>query len=586
MSRAPDNIFVSKSGTGHLFTHMEHPNRFYFGFISFLLLQSLDSVWMAFAFKVLLDSMSVGNRLLVTRWALVFLVLGALSSCLNWLSFGFRAKSAERLAKNLRTALLENVLKMPLLRSDRLSRGDLSSRLTADVNTSSQIPNQIYLLTRRILSAVFAASFMIYLNWQVALATAITSPLIVFVSGLLSKPVTGRSASLQKDIGNGASQATNLMEGAAVIKSFSAESWAEERFAQKAENMRKSSVGLERTVALSNAWAQSGSLLPFLVAFGYGGYMTVHGRLTVGGIMALVNLCNNLGWPLSEVGKQVSDIKRSLGAFSRISEILREEQEPSISKAICEDTRIPEAPGVVANCLSFEYTPGITVLSCVSFEIAPGSLVVIVGRSGCGKSTLLKLLAGLYRPEPKTVYVGGRDLHYAPAEWVRNVAAYVPQEPFLFAGSLRENLSLAQPGVSDERIRAALDEADASLFVHGDSIGLDLKVSERGESLSGGQRQRIAIARTLLRGGALLLVDEPTGFLDEQSEERVWNSLRPALKTRTCIAATHRLDIAKDAYLILVMENGKIVEQGTHEDLLADGILYPDLFKNSLGAAL
>ncbi len=576
MNEISCDISATRPGVKLLFEHIDGKNVYYSKFVLFLLLQSFDSVWMAFAFKMLLDSMATQNAALVVGWTWVFLVLGALSSGLAWLAFRFLAESKERLAKNLRTSFLERVLQMPLLVSDGMPKGDLSSRLTVDIIAASDIPNQIYTLARRIFSAVFAAAFMIYLNWQVAIAIAITSPLIVVISGFLSRPVTRLSATLQKAIGDGASQATNLLQGVPVVKSFLAESWAEKCFAHKAESMQAASVKLEKYVALSDAWANSGSFLPFLVAFGYGGFMAVHGKLTIGGMMALVNLCNNLGWPLSEVGKQMSEIKRGLGAFSRVSEVLSQPGEP---KALSrEKLQLPNTPpDVVVENLSFEYTPGVKALSGVSFRAQAGSLVVIVGKSGCGKSTLLKLLAGLYLPGPGTVFLGGRDLHDTDPRWTRNVTAYVPQEPFLFTGSLKENLKLAQPDASDDEIYSALEEADASRFVYLDPFGLDRELSERGGSLSGGERQRITIARTLLRGGTLLLVDEPTGFLDKQSEKRVWNSLRPVLQTRTCIAATHRLDIAKEADLILVMENGRIAEQGTHETLLAGGTLYPNL---------
>lgn len=450
---------------------------------------------------------------------------------------------------------------------------------------------------------------MLTLNWQVALACALTGPVTLFVSGIISKPINKRSEDVQKSIGQVSSEALNALEGVQVIKSYLAEDEAEARFFKKASVARQAATKMFSTFSLNATWMGIGSLLPFIVTFGYGGYMAVQGKLTIGGILALVNLCNHIGWPLASMGQSLADVRRSFGAFRRVTEIIdlpqdtdpaqvdQIEQTPS-GEATPGDTSggtLPEKAAqadeakeaglpITVRDLSFEYVQSRPVLDDVSVEIPPGALVVLAGKSGCGKSTLIKILAGLYRPSPGTVFIGDRDLHYH-ASWARSVTAYLPQEPFLFSGSLRENLELAKPEASEEELRAALSVADALEYVGRDEDGLDRPVSERGSSFSGGERQRLCIARTLLKQSQVLLVDEPTSSVDRESEERIWSSLLRAMKGKTCVVATHRLDIAQRADLILVMDAGRIAECGTHADLYKPGTVYSSLMGRTEGVS-
>jgi ABC-type multidrug transport system fused ATPase/permease subunit len=442
---------------------------------------------------------------------------------------------------------------------------------------------------------------MLTLNWQVALACALTGPVTLAVSGAISRPINKRSAEFQKAIGQASSEALNTLEGVQAVKSFLAEDSAERRFLAKASAVRLAAVKMASVFAGNAAWMGTGSVLPFIVTFGYGGYMAVQGRLTIGGILALVNLCNHLGWPLAGMGRSLANVRRSLGAFDRVMEILDLPRdvdpvpgEGDVERHVIErrrdlsrdvDIAGDAGPSITVRDLAFEYVPGAPVLKDVSLEIPPGSLVVLAGKSGCGKSTLIKILAGLYRPSPGTVFIGGRDLHYE-AGWARSVTAYLPQEPFLFSGSLRENLELAKPEAVEAELRQALSVADALEFVERDEDGLDRTVSERGTSFSGGERQRLSIARTLLKGGSVLLVDEPTASVDRESEERIWTSLLSAMKGKTCVVATHRLEIAERADLILVMDGGRIVERGTHADLYRPGSVYSGLVGETGGVVV
>lgn len=601
---------------------IESPFKTYLQLSLLLVTESLEPALGAFALKGLLDAFVALNASLVWRAALVFFGVTVFGALIGGTGVSMRVRLVEELARRQREALMRSGVEMPLLQFEKLPRGDLASRLTSDITVSSRVITECYLLARVALRAFAAAAYMLTLNWQVALACALTGPVTLVVSGTISRPINKRSMELQTAIGQVSSEALNTLEGVQAIKSFLAEDSAEKRFLTRASAVRLAAVRMSSVFALNAAWMGTGSLLPFVVTFGYGGYMAVQGRLTIGGILALVSLCNNLGWPLAGMGRSLANVRRSLGAFRRVTEILdlprdvdpvpaegHPEQHvienecdlpPDANLAPVEGAAIteradslsragttgpsadaipePEDAGlsITVRGLSFEYIQGTPVLKDISIEIPAGSLVVLAGKSGCGKSTLIKVLAGLYRPSPGTVFIGDRDLHYE-ASWARTVTLYLPQEPFLFSGSLRENLQLANAEATEAELRQALSIADALEFVERDEGGLDRKVSERGSSFSGGERQRLSIARTLLKRGAVLLVDEPTSSVDRESEERIWSSLLLAMKGKTCVVATHRLEIAARADLVFVMDGGRIVEYGTHADLHMPGTVYSSL---------
>lgn len=584
---------------------VKNPVKTYLKIGCFLMAESVDPVLAAFALKGFLDAFASLNAPLALRTALVYLGIMVLRAVVGGSAVSARVRLVEELALRQREALLSSVVEIPLLQFEKLPRGDVMSRLTSDVAVSSRIITECYLLAMAVLRAVAAAAYMVTLNWQVALACSLTGPVTLIVGAAISRPVNKRSQELQAALGQASSEALNALEGIPVIKSYLAEDSTEKRFLTKASAVRQAAVKMSFVFALNAAWMGTGSILPFVVAFGYGGYMAVQGRLTVGGILALVSLCNHLAWPLAGMGQSLADVRRSLGAFRRVMEILDYPREvdpvrghgdlkqrsagPEAVPGVAGAVTIPgqsvaqdASPSITVRNLSFEYVQGTPVLKDISIEIPPGALVVLAGKSGSGKSTLLKILAGLYRPSPGTVFMDDRDVHY-DASWVRGVTAYLPQEPLLFSGTLRENLELARPQASGEELRQALSIADALDFIERDKDGLDREVSERGSSFSGGERQRLCIARTVLKGGSVLLIDEPTSSVDRESEERIWASLLLAMKGKTCVVATHRLDIAKRADLVVVMEEGCVVECGTHAELYRPGTLYSTLVGESEG---
>ena len=551
----------------------------------FLALSTLIPVGSAYFMKIAVDGIVSQTASTFRQGILVGVVVGLVATLSAGLPQYVRINVVQKLSKQMRDKLVASVLAMPLVESEKRPRGDLISRLTTDTDTGAGIFSYLYFFAETVLQAASALVYMLLLNWRVGLLCAATGPLVIVVSSLVAKPLSKASGNFQSALGEVANHGLNFLEGAPVVKAFTAEQFVEEAFGQKAGEARAAGVQVGLLTALNRGWAGLGSFLPFVVAVTYGGYMTLAGQLTLGGILALVKLCNNLAWPLNNLGYYSSEIARAQGALARVLAVLDEPAEADpvrpveVSRRDGEQGEMPQGrPAIEVNGLYFGYGDGRSVLRDVSFRIERGAFVAIVGKSGSGKSTLLKILAGLYRPSRGTVFVLGHDVHFGAISFVRKKVAYLPQEPFLFPGTIEENLGLGNEGASRDDLLGALELALAADIVRGDPQGLALVVGEGGRVLSGGERQRLAIARTILREAEILLLDEPTSSVDKDSESRIWEALKTLMQGKTTVLVTHRLDVASTADLILVMDAGAVVEAGTFEELIKAPSLYRALY--------
>lgn len=549
-----------------------------------LILSSLIPVGSAYFLQIAVDGIISQTAAAFRRGILLGLIVGLAGAVNAGLPMYLRVVVVESLSKEMRDSLVSSVLSMPLLEAERKPRGDLISRLTTDIDTGSRMLTNMYFFTETILRAIVAFVCMIAINWRVGFACAATGPALLAVSGLLAKPVSKASGDFQATLGEVASDALNFLEGAAVVKAYTGEQFAEEAFGKKAHKTYTAGTRLSLLTALNAGWSGMSSLLPFVVAIVCGGYVAAAGQLTLGGVLALVTLCNNLAWPLNYLGYYLSEISKARGALERVMAILDEPAESDPVPLVEPNYRADEVethedlPAVEVNGLSFQYEEGRPVLQDVSLRIEGGAFACIVGKSGCGKSTLLKIIAGLYRPPLGSVFVLGRDVHYNAISFVRKKVAYMPQEPFVYPATIEENLRLGRTTASQEDIWDAIELAQAAEFIVNHPDGLSMIVGEGGQSLSGGERQRLAIARTVLREAEILLLDEPTSGVDKESESRIWDALRRLMKGKTTILVTHRLDMARTADVIFVMDSGRIVESGTHEELLERESLYRLLY--------
>ena len=551
----------------------------------FSVLGALLPLVSAHAVKTAIDSLTAGELPVLRKAVVLMASAGAIAAINGGLAEYVRENVLETLARQLRDELVETVLAMPLLSAERKKRGDLVSALTADAAAAAALFGEIYWSCGAILRIATAVAYIIYLNAPVGLACIAAALLSAGPGILFAGPVSRVTRKFREALGEMASRALNIIEGIPVIKAFNAENWAGDTFEKIAGRVCAlgSKTGFHQ--ALSIAWSATSSFLPVTVAFSYGGYLTVRGQMQAGSIVALLAVINDLEGPLRSLGRGLGEIGRSAGALRRVLALAGEPPEhlsqpagiqpaAALPRPGIQETRASDLLAIRVERLSFSYDGEQYVLKDISFQARPGQFVAIVGRSGCGKTTLLKVLSGLYRVPPGSVFILGNDAGLTPPGVLRKAVAYVPQDSFLLPGTIRENLELGKPGATDNELMNALEVAHALDVVSGDPGGLERTVGERGEALSGGERQRLCIARTVLRDAPILLLDEPTSSLDRDSEARVRRALLDAMRGKTAVLVTHRLDMAARADAILVMESGRIVERGTHGELMAAPSLY------------
>jgi ABC-type multidrug transport system fused ATPase/permease subunit len=322
-----------------------------------------------------------------------------------------------------------------------------------------------------------------------------------------------------------------------------------------------------------------------LAIFGYGGYLVVQGQASLGTLVAMQSLLGLLLYPARSVVGLVAGVQKALGSAERIYAFLDEVprvQERPITRAL----HSGEVRGTITfDRVGFAYEAGQPILHNVSLTTRPGETVALVGPSGAGKTTLVSLIARFYDPTEGRVLLDGKDLRDLPLAGLRDQISIVFQDTFLFAASIRENIAFGREGASESEILAAARAANAWEFIEPLPEGLETQVGERGVRLSEGQKQRLAIARALLRDPRILILDEPTSALDARSEHLLQTALDNLMRGRTTFVIAHRLATVQQADQIVVLEHGRVVEQGTHTELLQRGGLYHELFELQFGGA-
>jgi len=539
---------------------------------------SLLPVVYAGALKSSLDSLYQLNSGAFMRYAVFLIGAFIIGGLLAWGGATMRLGIMESIAAGQRRSILGSAMAMPLQKYEKTPRGDLVSRLTADVDQSARVVTAIYFLVDIVLRATAAMVYMVYLSRQVGIAVIASSLAVIVVTGRTTATLPVRSKAFQKSLGDLSTNALNTLEGATVVKSFCAQDTMSRSFGERAAEVLAAGLALARDVLRMRVPTTVVAFFPAISAFAYGGYMSALGKLSPGSVLAMLELTDSISILVS-LGTRWSEVQKSVGAYERVRDILESEPDsvPARSAgtdAVNEDRGMTSRPSAVSvRDLTFEYEPQRPVLRNVSLEIPEGAKVGIVGKSGCGKSTLMKLLAGLYAPPEGAVFVRGHDMHYDRLSAGRKQVTYMPQEPFLLSGTVKDNLTLSSPDASPVAIAEALEAADSLDFVQNLQSGLDAQVGERGTLLSGGQRHRLSVARGLLRKTPVLLLDEPTSSLDKESEARVISALS-RMRYVTCLTVTHRAQVAEACDIILVMDEGRVVEAGSHDDLLRNSSLY------------
>lgn len=492
---------------------------------------------------------------------------------------------AQTIQHELRLDAYRHLQKLELSYFEERSTGSLIAILNDDINQLERFldvgANEILQVVTTIL--IVGGGFFI-ISPEVAWLAMLPMPFIVWGSIMFQKRLASRYAEVREKVGFLNDQLSNNLTGITTIKSFTAEEYEAERIGKQSQGYR---LANRRAIALSAAFIP---LIRFLIFFGFiatlivGGLQTIEGRLAVGSYSVLVFITQRLLWPLTRLGETFDQYQRAMASTNRVMNLL--------------DTPIATHPGNIAlksqevrgeidiKNITFSYNPKMPVIKNLSLYIPAGDTIAIVGSTGSGKSTLVKLLLRLYEIQSGTILIDGIELQQIKLEDLRKAIGLVSQDVFLFHGTVAENIAYGTFDASFEEIVSAAKVAEADGFINSFPLGYDTIVGERGQKLSGGQRQRIAIARAVLKNPPILILDEATSAVDNETEAAIQRSLEYITQNRTTIAIAHRLSTIRNADCIYVMEDGQLVEWGRHEELLEKQGVYHGLWRVQSGLIL
>lgn len=483
----------------------------------------------------------------------------------------------QRVIIDVRSMLFRKFQKMPLSYYDRQQTGTVMSYITNDVSAmqSAIVDNLIELVTESSI-LIGSLAMMIYLDWKLSLLTLMTIPLVGFAMKIFGRKLKRSSTVIQERAAEITSLLQESISAIRVVKSFVRETYEIKRFEEQnwknfqaaMKNVKLSSL-LTPTVEFLAAIA-----VTFIVWFG--GYEVVNEVITAGELVAFLTYAVNLANPVKRLSRVYAAIQRAMAAADRVFAVMDlEEKITDVPGA----KPLPPIKGQVEfKDITFSYKEGQPALQHISLKAEPGQMIALVGPSGSGKSTIANLIPRFYDVDSGTISIDGHDIRQVTADSLREQIGLVPQETMLFSTTVMENIRYGRLDATDEEVVEAARAANAEEFIKDLPEGYDTKLGERGLNLSGGQRQRLAIARAILKNPRVLILDEATSALDTESEKIVQDALDKLMVGRTSFVIAHRLSTIFNADQIFVVENGHLREHGTHEELLAAGGLYSNLY--------
>lgn len=542
----------------------------FFSGLLFLLFSSLTLLTFPFVAGKLIDTAQGSEWIVndVNSIALILIGILAVQSIFSFFRVWLFALVSERSMRDIRMSLYSRLVRLPLSFFDKRRTGELISRITSDVSQlQDTFSTTLAELFRQVITLVAGVAFLLFNTPKLTLFMLGTFPVLVLFAMVFGRFIRRLSKKTQDELAAANVIVEETLQSIVTVKSFVGEAYESARYGN----------GLGRVVGVALTTAKyRGAFISFIIfaLFGgivgvmwYGASLVASGEMSVGELVSFVLYTTFIGGSIAGLGDIYSQLQKAIGSSERVLEILEEEAESDAG-----DTSQIFRGEIEFDQVRFRYPtrPEIEVLKDVSFHIKPGEKVALAGHSGAGKSTIIQLLSRFYEVDNGSIRVDDQDVKKWDLKFLRGKIGIVPQEVLLFGGSIRENIAYAKPNASEEEIILAAKKANAWQFISQFPQGLDTLVGERGVKLSGGQRQRVAIARAILKDPAILILDEATSSLDAESESLVQEALDELMKGRTTLIIAHRLATIRKVDRIYVLSEGKIIEQGTHTELLKD----------------
>ena len=514
-------------------------------------------------------------------YAVLIIVAAIVQGVVRTYSRALIFNAGRNIEYDLRNDLFAHLQKLPPSYYHRQRTGDLMSRVINDISAVRvMLGPGVLNFVNAPLYYVYAVALMLSMDVRMTLAALAPFPLLMYAARKFRGKILKSSLEVQQQMSVLSSHVQENLSGMHVVKAYAQEDFQTQQFIALNKDYQVKSMEMAKMRGIVNPIMQGINGLTVLIVIWYGGVRVLRGDLLVADIVAFIAYLNVLAWPTAAFGWMLSLVERGRAAMRRLDEIL--ESQPEIGGHGERGERRGLKRGIDFRDVSFAYEHqknGHAALSAVDFELPVGRTVGLVGRVGSGKSTLAQLVPRLFDVSSGAILIDGRDIREMPLGDVRAMIGYVPQEPFLFSTSLKNNLTFGRDACSEEDLARAVGIAkldrDLAVFPQ----GWDTMVGERGVTLSGGQKQRATLARALITDPPVLILDDCLSSVDAQTEAEILHGLREILREKTCLIISHRISAVKEADEIVVLDDGRIIERGSHEELVHSGGVYAELWQ-------